>query len=29
VVAATADRLRQAAAEALDRYSDYGPVNAP
>lgn len=29
VDAATAARLRQAAAEALDRYSDYGPVDAP
>ena len=25
----TAERLRQAAAEALERYGDYGPVDAP
>ena len=29
VDAATAEHLRQAAAEALERYSDYGPVDAP
>jgi hypothetical protein len=27
--ATTAERLRQAAQEALDQYSDYGPMNAP
>ena len=25
----TAERLRQAAGEALERYGDYGPVDAP
>ena len=29
VDAATAERLREAAAEALQRYGDYGPVDAP